>query len=84
VKGKKIDKIPDLLTKEDIRQEIGNRIRAVRKKQTSSYVDFAKGNGIPNMVVWKVEAGKPTSFDSIITVARAAGIEIEDLFKGIK
>lgn len=69
---------------DQILKEIGSRIKSKRKLITSNYEDFAKTYNFNKVTVNRIESGENSSLKSIIILARAVGIKIEDLFKDIQ
>ncbi len=69
---------------EIIIKEIGSRIKSQRKLIRNNYEDFARDYNINKVTISRVENGENSSLRSIIILARAVGIKIEDLFKGIQ
>lgn len=69
---------------EQILKEVGTRIKSHRKLKSNNYEDFAKEHFFNKVTVSRVENGENSSLKSIIILARAVGIKIEDLFKGIQ
>ena len=69
---------------EQILKEIGSRIKAQRKLVSNNYEDFARDHNVNKVTLLRVENGENSSLKSIITLARAVGIKIEDLFKDIQ
>jgi transcriptional regulator with XRE-family HTH domain len=65
-------------------KEIGSRIKSQRKLIRNNYEDFARDYNINKVTISRVENGENSSLRSIIILARAVGIKIEDLFKGIQ
>ena len=64
-------------------KEIGSRIKSQRKLIRNNYEDFARDYSLNKVTISRVENGENSSLRSIIILARAVGIQIEDLFKGI-
>ena len=82
-KDKEID--PQLTSDiEKILKEVGSRIRSKRKIISKNYENFAEEYHFNKITVSRIEKGENSSLKSIITLARAVGIKIEDLFKGIQ
>ncbi len=77
-KGKKpiVKKFPDNeLTK------LGNRIRELRiKKGYTNYEYFAYENNIPRSQYGRYEKGEDLRYTSLLRVARALGITLEEFF----
>jgi transcriptional regulator with XRE-family HTH domain len=69
---------------DQILKEIGSRIKSQRKIISNNYEDFAHNHNFNKVTVSRIESGENSSLRSIIILARAVGIKIEDLFKGIK
>jgi len=72
---------------EDINQilkEIGSRIKSHRKQIANNYEDFSRNHNFNKVTLLRIENGENSSLKSIITLARAVGIKIEDLFKDIQ
>lgn len=69
---------------EHIIKEVGSRIKSQRKLIRNNYEDFARDYNLNKVTISRVENGENSSLRSIIILARAVGIKIEDLFKGIQ
>ena len=65
-------------------KEIGSRIKSQRKLIRNNYEDFARDYNLNKVTISRVENGENSSLRSIIILARAVGMKIEDLFKGIQ
>jgi len=67
-----------------ILKEIGARVKARRKLQTSNYETFAKKHHFNKVTVARIEAGENFTMTSLIQVLRVLDISLEDFFKGLK
>ena len=64
-----------------IQQELGNRIRELRKAKGYSQESFARKSGIERTYIASVEAGKRNiSIDNIKKIADALNVTLHDLF----
>lgn len=67
-----------------ILKEIGMRVKARRKFQTSNYETFAKEHHFNKVTISRIEAGENFNMTSLIQVLRVLDISLEDFFKGIR
>jgi transcriptional regulator with XRE-family HTH domain len=68
---------------DQILKEVGARIRARRKEVESNYEVFAKKYNINKVTLQRIESGANSSLKSLIQVADAIGIKLDDLFQDI-
>jgi transcriptional regulator with XRE-family HTH domain len=66
-----------------ILKEIGARIRTKRKEHESNYEVFAKKHDINKVTLQRIESGTNSSLKTIIQVADAVGLKLDELFKEI-
>ena len=67
-----------------IQQELGKRIKELRKAKGYSQESFARKSGIDRTYIASVEAGKRNiSIDNIKKIADGLGVSLSDLFEGI-
>ncbi len=67
-----------------ILKEIGARVRARRKLQTSNYETFAEEHGFNKVTISRIESGENFTISSLIQVLRVLNMSLEDLFKGLQ
>lgn len=66
------------------REEVGNRIRELRKNQNLSQKELARLSGVSRYYVSQVELGKQSpTVDVIDDMATALHVSLEELFRGL-
>lgn len=66
------------------REEVGNRIRELRKNQKLSQKELARLSGVSRYYVSQVELGKQSpTVDVIDDMATALHVSLEELFRGL-
>lgn len=64
--------------------QLANRIVTLRKTRRMSQMEFSRKTGLPQMTIFRLEAGRHNpQLDTIITVADALGISLLELLQGI-
>ena len=64
--------------------EIGSRIRAKRKLLANNYEDFAKAHHFNKVTISRIENGENVTISTLIEVAKAVDLPLENLFAGIR
>lgn len=66
------------------REEVGNRIRELRKNQKLNQKELARLSGVSRYYVSQVELGKQSpTVDVIDDMATALHVSLEELFRGL-
>jgi len=67
-----------------IRNKFGKQIRNLRRDRGWSQEDLADNSGVHRTYIGAIERGEQNvSIDNIIKLAKALGISLEQLFKGL-
>jgi ribosome-binding protein aMBF1 (putative translation factor) len=81
VAKKKVATKKKRINKQDAIQDLADRIRSLRRKQGfTSYVHFASKHKIPRTLVGRFETGQDMRYISIVRVAHAFGMTLEEFF----
>lgn len=68
---------------EDIKQEIGSRIKELRKSQKISREELAEQTGLHFNMIGFIERGETnTGFENLYKICAVLNITMTDLFKG--
>ena len=66
-------------------QQIGARLRALRKDQKVTLVELAKASGVDAATISRIETGKMSgTLESHIQLAASLGLKVTDLYSGIE
>jgi len=67
-----------------IRNKFGKQVRSLRRERGWSQEDLADNSGVHRTYIGAIERGEQNvSIDNIIKLAKALGISLEQLFKGL-
>jgi transcriptional regulator with XRE-family HTH domain len=58
---------------------IGEHIHLLRRRSRLSLRDLAKQTGVSAATIGRIEAGQSALFESVVSVARALGVSLDDL-----
>jgi transcriptional regulator with XRE-family HTH domain len=77
-------KVPESSIDVDIKlQEIGEKLRMIRKAQYSNYEDFARRSNINKVLINRSERGKSISMKQFVNIIQKLGISFQEFFKGL-
>ncbi|MCX6254388.1 MAG: helix-turn-helix domain-containing protein [Bacteroidia bacterium] len=62
-------------------EQIGKKVRQLRKEKSPNYEDFACENNINKVTLNKIENGESVSLRLFISVIQKLGISLQDFFK---
>lgn len=67
-----------------IRNKFGKQVRNLRRERSWSQEDLADNSGVHRTYIGAIERGEQNvSIDNIIKLAKALGVSLEQLFKGL-
>lgn len=67
-----------------IRNKFGKQVRNLRREHDWSQEDLADNSGVHRTYIGAIERGEQNvSIDNIIKLAKALGVSLEQLFKGL-
>lgn len=67
-----------------IRNKFGKQVRNLRRERGWSQEDLADNSGVHRTYIGAIERGEQNvSIDNIIKLAKALGVSLEQLFKGL-
>ena len=77
-------KVPESYLEVDQKlEQIGKKVRQLRKEKSANYEDFAREKNINKVTLNSIEKGESVSLRLFINVIQKLGISLEDFFNGI-
>jgi len=64
-------------------EQIGAKVRSLRKEMSPNYEDFATRSNINKVTLNKIERGESVSLRLFVLTLQKIGISLEDFFKGL-
>ena len=64
-------------------EQIGVKVRMIRKEMSPNYEDFATHSNINKVTLNKIERGESVSLRLFVLSLQKMGISLEDFFKGL-
>ena len=64
-------------------ENIGAKVRMLRKEKSPNYEDFATKSNINKVTLNKIERGESVSLRLFVLTIQKIGISLEDFFKGL-
>jgi transcriptional regulator with XRE-family HTH domain len=64
-------------------EQIGTKVRMLRKEMSPNYEDFATKSNINKVTLNKIERGESVSIRLFLLTLQKMGISLEDFFKGL-
>ena len=64
-------------------ENIGAKVRMLRKERSPNYEDFAAKSNINKVTLNKIERGESVSLRLFVLTIQKIGISLEDFFKGL-
>ena len=64
-------------------EQIGTKVRMLRKEMSPNYEDFAAKSNINKVTLNKIERGESVSIRLFLLTLQKMGISLEDFFKGL-
>lgn len=64
-------------------EQIGVKVRIIRKEMSPNYEDFAARSNINKVTLNKIERGESVSLRLFVLTLQKMGVSLEDFFKGL-
>jgi len=81
----KARKTPTSHKRTDVSQNVGARLRAIRKEQKVTLVELAKSSGVDAATISRIETGRMVgTLESHLKLARALGVKVGEIYADLE